>query len=50
MDIRDVLPTIQVPTLVLHRRGDHMVSIELGATWPTTFQARSSSSSKASTP
>src|ERR1700730_6654928 len=30
MDIRDVLPTIQAPTLVLHRRGDRMVSIELG--------------------
>jgi pimeloyl-ACP methyl ester carboxylesterase len=30
MDIRDVLPAIQVPTLVLHRRGDRMVSIELG--------------------
>jgi class 3 adenylate cyclase len=30
MDIRDVLPTIQVPTLVLHRRDDRMVSIELG--------------------
>jgi pimeloyl-ACP methyl ester carboxylesterase len=30
MDIRDVLPTIQVPTLVLHRRGDRMISIELG--------------------
>ncbi len=30
MDIRDVLPTIQVPTLVLHRRDDRMVSVEMG--------------------
>ena len=30
MDIRDVLPTIQVPTLVLHRRDDRMVTIEMG--------------------
>ncbi|HEY4398016.1 MAG TPA: adenylate/guanylate cyclase domain-containing protein, partial [Acidimicrobiia bacterium] len=30
MDIRDVLPTIQVPTLVLHRRGDRVVSLEMG--------------------
>ena len=30
MDIRDVLPTIQVPTLVLHRRDDRMVALEMG--------------------
>jgi pimeloyl-ACP methyl ester carboxylesterase/plasmid stabilization system protein ParE len=30
LDIRDVLPAIQVPTLVLHRRDDRMVSIEMG--------------------
>ena len=30
LDIRDVLPAIQVPTLVLHRRADRMVSIEMG--------------------
>jgi pimeloyl-ACP methyl ester carboxylesterase len=30
MDIRDVLPTIQVPTLVVHRRHDRMVHVELG--------------------
>ena len=29
-DIRDVLPAIQVPTLVLHRRDDRMVSVEMG--------------------
>jgi class 3 adenylate cyclase len=27
LDIRSVLPTIQVPTLVLHRRGDRVVQI-----------------------
>jgi pimeloyl-ACP methyl ester carboxylesterase len=30
MDIRDTLPTIQAPTLVLHRRNDRMVNINLG--------------------
>jgi pimeloyl-ACP methyl ester carboxylesterase len=30
VDIRDVLPAIQVPTLVLHRRDDRMVNIEMG--------------------
>ena len=30
LDIREVLPAIQVPTLVLHRRDDRMVSIEMG--------------------
>jgi pimeloyl-ACP methyl ester carboxylesterase len=30
VDCREVLPTIQAPTLVVHRRGDRMVNIELG--------------------
>jgi class 3 adenylate cyclase len=30
IDIRDVLPTVQVPTLVLHRTGDHDVNIAEG--------------------
>jgi pimeloyl-ACP methyl ester carboxylesterase len=30
IDVRDVLPTIQVPTLVMHRTGDLDVSIEEG--------------------
>jgi len=30
IDIRPILPTIRVPTLVLHRRGDLQVPIELG--------------------
>src|ERR1700751_4623649 len=29
LDIRDVLPAIQVPTLVLHRRDDRMVRLEM---------------------
>ena len=30
IDIRDALPTIQAPTLVLHRRNDRMVNSNLG--------------------
>jgi pimeloyl-ACP methyl ester carboxylesterase/plasmid stabilization system protein ParE len=30
LDIRDVLPAIRVPTLVLHRRNDRMVRPEMG--------------------
>ena len=30
IDIRAVLPAIRVPTLVLHRRGDRVVSVEQG--------------------
>jgi pimeloyl-ACP methyl ester carboxylesterase len=30
IDVRAILPTIQVPTLVLHRAGDHDVSVEEG--------------------
>jgi class 3 adenylate cyclase len=30
IDIRNVLPTIQVPTLVLHRTGDHDVNVAEG--------------------
>lgn len=29
-DVRGVLPTVQTPTLVLHRSGDRLVSLELG--------------------
>ena len=29
-DVRHLLPTVQVPTLVLHRRGDHAVSVHVG--------------------
>jgi len=30
IDVREVLPTIRVPTLVLHRTGDHDVNVEEG--------------------
>ena len=30
LDIRDVLPAIQVPALVLHRRDDRMVRLKMG--------------------
>lgn len=30
IDVRDVLPLIQVPTLVLHRTGDRVVSVHAG--------------------
>lgn len=30
MDVREILPTLDVPTLVLHRTGDRVVSIDLG--------------------
>jgi hypothetical protein len=30
IDIRDVLPSIRVPTLVLHRRGDQCLKVEEG--------------------
>jgi pimeloyl-ACP methyl ester carboxylesterase len=29
-DVRDVLPTIGVPTLVIHREGDHVVDVRAG--------------------
>ena len=31
IDVRDVLPSIRVPTLVLHRRGDRCLKVEEGA-------------------
>jgi class 3 adenylate cyclase/pimeloyl-ACP methyl ester carboxylesterase len=30
IDVRDILPTIRVPTLVLHRSGDRAVAVEQG--------------------
>jgi class 3 adenylate cyclase len=30
IDVRDVLPTIQIPTLVIHRRGDRVVNRRAG--------------------
>ena len=41
-DVRAVLPTIRVPTLVLHRRATSTFAPTTGATWPSASQARSS--------
>jgi pimeloyl-ACP methyl ester carboxylesterase len=30
IDVRTVLPSIRVPTLVLHRRGDPVAQVEAG--------------------
>jgi pimeloyl-ACP methyl ester carboxylesterase len=30
MDVRDILPAIRVPTLVLHKRDDKVVPIDEG--------------------
>ena len=30
IDVRDILPTVRVPTLVLHRVGDRVVDFEQG--------------------
>jgi len=30
IDVRDILPSIRVPTLIIHREGDAMVPVELG--------------------
>jgi len=35
IDIRPILPTVDVPTLVLHRRGDHAVNYR-GSEWMAT--------------
>jgi pimeloyl-ACP methyl ester carboxylesterase len=35
IDIRSILPTIRVPTLILHRSGDHDVDVR-GARWMAT--------------
>ena len=49
IDIRDVLPAIRVPTLVVHRAGDRVIPVEAGATSPSTSRTRSTSSSRAAT-
>lgn len=30
MDVRELLPTLDVPTLVIHRRGDRVIPVDLG--------------------
>ena len=45
IDVRYVLPTIQAPTLVLHRSGDRDSQSAKGSTSPTTSLALATSSS-----
>ena len=45
VDIRDVLPAIRVPTLVLHRRDDRDSQVDEGATLPTASIGQPSSNS-----
>ena len=33
IDVRDVVPTVHVPALILHRRHDHLVNVRNGR-WP----------------
>ncbi len=55
IDIRPILPTIRVPTLVLHRRDDKLVRVECGrylaehipGAGSSSFPARTTSSSSA---
>ena len=50
IDVRDVLPSVHVPTLVLHVEGDRLMPVEAGqADWPTASPGRASSHSRAST-
>ena len=46
IDVRNILPTIRVPTLVLNRTGDHRTDRRPArVTWPSTSRARGTSSS-----
>jgi pimeloyl-ACP methyl ester carboxylesterase len=44
IDARPLLPLVQAPTLILHRRNSAFVPIAMASTWPTTSPARSWSS------
>ena len=37
IDVSDLLPSIRVPTLILHREGDALVPVEAGRYWLATF-------------
>ncbi len=43
-DVRDVLPTVQVPTLVIHRTGDRLEMVEQGRYIAARTPGRGSSS------
>ena len=47
IDIRDVLPSIRVPTLVLHRTGDRCLKVEEGRYLASRIPGATSSSSPA---
>ena len=44
VDVRPILPLVQAPTLILHRRDVQSLPVEQGATWPSTFPRRGWSS------
>ena len=47
IDVRAILPTIQAPTLVIHRTGDRVICRGLGDLSQSIFRARVSSSFRA---
>ena len=49
IDVRHVLPAIRVPTLILHRTGDRLTSIEQARVMAQHIAGRDSSSSRGST-
>ena len=38
LDVRHVVPSIRVPTLVMHAPGDPIVPLRRAAGWPSRFQ------------
>jgi hypothetical protein len=36
VDVRPILPLVQTPTLILHRRGSSWCLSNMAATWPST--------------
>ncbi len=49
MDVRAVLPTVRVPTLVVHHADDPLIPPERASMSPTTYPVRSTSSFRAAT-
>jgi pimeloyl-ACP methyl ester carboxylesterase len=44
IDVRPIVPSIRVPTLIIHREGDVRVKVEAGGFWLIKSQMRSMSS------
>jgi hypothetical protein len=42
IDIRDILPTIRVPTLILHSVHDHAIALSEADTWRSDFRGETS--------